>query len=235
MVPYFRKFHTLTLPLDDVKEHLGIEWIDKDSRATSGPIQASFCGVPQDVLSKAWVDTFKAINFRLKGDPFAGQGVGGYCSPATIDPVKKQRSYATTAYFAPARDRPNLKVATSTLVSKIVIDSTDRATSVEVLINDTIYTVNASKEIILAADVFQTPKLLELSGIGDGKRLTSLGIPVSVENPNVGENLQDHIMSAISMRLRKEYLVEIHCSDRSQKPFKQQCRCTWNTRLVRSA
>ena len=204
MAPYFRRFHTLTLPSDDVRKHLGIDWVEEGARATSGPIQASFCGVPQDILSKAWVDTFKAINYRLKGDPFAGQGVGGYCSPATIDPIEKQRSYAAPAYFAPVRDRPNLKVVTGVFVNKINIDPSGHATGVEVLVDsNTRYTVDVAKEVILAAGVFQTPKLLELSGIGDKQRLQSLGIPVSVSNPNVGENLQDHVMSAISFEVKE--------------------------------
>ena len=202
MVPYFRKFHTLTLPPTEIKEHLGIDWLDEDTRATSGPVQASFCGIPQDVLSKAWVDTFKTINYRLEGNPFAGQAVGGYCSPATVDPVKKQRSYATTAYFAPARERPNLKVVTNALAEKISVDSSGCATGVEVIVeNDAKCKVNAKKEVILAAGVFQTPKILELSGIGSKKHLECLGIPMVINNPNVGENLQDHIMSGISFEV----------------------------------
>ena len=123
-------------------------------RAVSGPGQGSFCGVPQDMLSKAWVDTCKAINFRLKGDPFAGQGVGGYCNPSTIDSVTKQRSYAANTYFGPARNRTYLKVITNAVVNKISLDSSGAATGLEVLLDYTRYIVNAIKEVVLATGVF---------------------------------------------------------------------------------
>ena len=56
----------------------------------------------------------------------------------------------------------------------------------------------ASKEVILAAGALQSPKILELSGIGDAKLLQSLGIDVVVDNPHVGENLQHHPLSVLS-------------------------------------
>jgi len=59
-------------------------------------------------------------------------------------------------------------------------------------------TFSATKEVILAAGVFNTPKLLELSGIGAKSLLEQNRIPVVVDNPSVGENLQDHLMTGIS-------------------------------------
>lgn len=59
----------------------------------------------------------------------------------------------------------------------------------------------ARKEVILAAGAFQSPKILELSGIGNPRLLKSLDIPVAVNNPNVGENLQDHAISGISFEV----------------------------------
>lgn len=54
------------------------------------------------------------------------------------------------------------------------------------------------KEVVIAAGTFQSPKVLELSGIGNPEILTSLDVPVEVDNKNVGENLQDHLMTGIS-------------------------------------
>jgi choline dehydrogenase len=54
-------------------------------------------------------------------------------------------------------------------------------------------TALAEGEVILASGAVQTPKLLELSGVGDGERLKSLGIDVVYHSPGVGENLQDHL------------------------------------------
>lgn len=59
-------------------------------------------------------------------------------------------------------------------------------------------TFTPTKEVILAAGVFNTPKLLELSGIGDKKVLDRHGIAVHVDLPGVGENFQDHLMTGLS-------------------------------------
>jgi choline dehydrogenase-like flavoprotein len=59
-------------------------------------------------------------------------------------------------------------------------------------------TIKVNKEVILCAGAFHSPAILELSGIGNPELLQKYGIDVIVDNPNVGENLQDHAMCAIS-------------------------------------
>ena len=71
------------------------------------------------------------------------------------------------------------------------------ATGVAVAQHGQIRTIRARKEVILAAGAFQSPKVLELSGIGQESILKSLDIPVIIDNPGVGENLQDHLLSGI--------------------------------------
>ena len=60
-------------------------------------------------------------------------------------------------------------------------------------------TVRANAEVILAAGAVQTPQLLELSGIGDGKLLSRHGIGVVLEAPGVGENYQDHYATRMKL------------------------------------
>ena len=204
MMPYYRKCHTLTSPSREVSEHLGIDWIDENVRGTSGPIQASFQGVIQDPLSKAWVRTFKGLQYGLRRDPFAGEAMGGYSSPITVDPESKTRSYAANSYFASAARRPNLTVLTGVSVTDIILDAEAgivTAKGVHVTVEEKSFTVKASREVILAAGAFQTPKLLELSGIGGRELLEKHGIHVFIDNSNVGENLQDHLMTGISFEV----------------------------------
>ena len=59
------------------------------------------------------------------------------------------------------------------------------------------YTVNARKEVILAAGAIMTPALLQLSGVGDPARLNPLGIQTVIDLPTVGKNLQEQTMSAL--------------------------------------
>lgn len=75
------------------------------------------------------------------------------------------------------------------------------ATGVEVVVDGETKTFKASKEVILAAGAFNTPKLLELSGIGQQSILEQHKIPVILESPGVGENLQDHLMTGVSFEV----------------------------------
>lgn len=61
------------------------------------------------------------------------------------------------------------------------------------------YTVDVSGEIILSAGSIQSPQLLELSGIGNPEISSAAGIETIVANPNVGENLQDHMCKAMDL------------------------------------
>lgn len=119
----------------------------------------------------------------------------------TIDAASSTRSYAATAYFAPNINRPNLTVLTEAQVNNIILSKAHgsvHATGVNFTSKGSTYKVKAAKEVLLCAGAFQSPQILELSGIGSKEILTPLGIPVLVENPNVGENLQDQPFVPIS-------------------------------------
>jgi choline dehydrogenase-like flavoprotein len=77
-----------------------------------------------------------------------------------------------------------------------------RATAVQYQQDGELRTVAVAKEVILAAGAFQSPKVLELSGIGQAQLLTKHGIDVVQDLPGVGENLHDHVVSSISYRAR---------------------------------
>lgn len=206
MAPYYKKFHTLSRPNDAAVKHLRLGYIDDKVRASDGPIQASFPDnvVIHDPLPSAWVDTLGELGYPASGDPFSGTMHGGYINAMSIDPTSRTRSDSATAYLEPAKARKNLHVETGVTVEKIVFDTTSdspQAKGLEVKKDGKTSVVSASKEIILAAGVFGTPKLLELSGVGDRERLEKLGIKVVVDNPNVGENLQDHPNAGISFEV----------------------------------
>ena len=201
MEPYYRKFYTLSVPDEATSQHLGLDYITDTDKAARGPIQVCYPGVLHDPLSKAWVDTFKGMKHGLSGNPFSCKSVGGYSNAATVDNSTKTRSYAATAYYAPASQRTNLSVITGAQVEKIGLAQGDGNT-----IANAVYfnregeslKVAVRKEVILAAGAFHSPKILELSGIGNPQILTPLDIPVVINNENVGENLQDHLMTGIS-------------------------------------
>jgi choline dehydrogenase-like flavoprotein len=67
------------------------------------------------------------------------------------------------------------------------------ASGVSFVVDGTTYTVNASREVILAASSVGSPQLLELSGVGSAQALGKLGIKSVVDLPTVGENMQEHV------------------------------------------
>ena len=100
-----------------------------------------------------------------------------------------RRSSAAMAYVAPNLGRRNLTVKTGAQVRCIVVEA-DRATGVE-LTDGTRLT--ATQEVLLASGAIGSPRLLQLSGIGPADHLQDLGLNVVLDQPQVGENLQDHL------------------------------------------
>lgn len=106
-----------------------------------------------------------------------------------------RRLSAARAYLHPVMKRANLKVVTRALVHRVNFEGT-RATGVQYEVRGTagkrLRTVTAT-EVILCGGAFNTPQLLQLSGVGNAADLTALGIPVVHDLPAVGQHMQDHL------------------------------------------
>ena len=102
------------------------------------------------------------------------------------------RESTARSFLRPARNRSNLEIWPEVLTRKIVLDG-KKATGVEISRNGQQETVHASREVIVSAGAYNSPQLLQLSGIGAGEHLQSLGIPVLHDLKGVGENLHDHV------------------------------------------
>jgi choline dehydrogenase len=106
-----------------------------------------------------------------------------------------RRDSTATAYLDPVAGRPNLTVLTGARVLHLTIEA-GRCTGLVFRHHDVTRRVRVKREVILAAGAVDSPKLLQLSGIGRADHLRALGIPVVVDLAGVGENLQDHILGA---------------------------------------
>jgi choline dehydrogenase len=95
-------------------------------------------------------------------------------------------------FLHPVAHRENLKIETHALVESLVLDG-KRVTGLTLRQKGAVRTVNAAREVILAAGAIGSPQILQLSGIGPGDVLAPLGIGVRHELKGVGENLQDHL------------------------------------------
>ena len=124
-----------------------------------------------------------------RNDDFNGarqEGTGYYQATARHG----WRSSTATGYLRPAEKRANLRVETRALATRVLFDGT-RAVGVEYAQGGATRAAKAN-EVILAGGAFNSPQLLQLSGIGPGGHLQSLGIPVVLDAPGVGADLQDH-------------------------------------------
>jgi choline dehydrogenase len=161
----------------------------------------------------AWVDA--GVEFGLpRNADFNGAttfGVGSY--QLSID--NGWRASSAVAFLRPVRSRPNLTVKPEAIVTRVILEA-KRATGVEWLQRGVLHRVHAAREVILAAGVIQSPQLLQLSGIGPGDLLRRHGIPVLVDLPGVGENLQDHYQARTIVRLRKR----VSLNDAVRNPLK---------------
>jgi choline dehydrogenase len=151
--------------------------------------------LPRHELCDAFIDSAAALGIP-RNDDFNGpqqEGTGYYHSTT----FKGRRSSAATAYLRPAEKRPNLHVEVNTLARRIVFEG-KRAIGVEC--NGKVF---KAREVILSAGTFNSPQLLQLSGVGPRALLERHGIPVVHDAPQVGEDLQDHFYARTFWRCCK--------------------------------
>jgi choline dehydrogenase len=162
--------------------------------------------------SAAWVEA--GVEFGLPRNPdFNGAttlGVGAY----QLGIGRRWRTSSASAFLRPVAHRPNLTVITDAQVSKVVLRGR-AATGVEWISNGKVFSAAADREVVLSAGALQSPQLLQLSGVGPADLLRGLGIPVVVDAPEVGRNLQDHYQARMIVRLKQP----ISLNDQVRNPY----------------
>ena len=122
-------------------------------------------------------------------------------APRTIK--NGQRISAARAFLHPVTHRANLKVATDTTVNRVLFEG-DKTVGVETTTSrGATVSFTARREVILSLGSISTPKLLQLSGVGDRYLLRSLGIDTIADSPNVGHRMREHRCFAIQFRLNR--------------------------------
>ncbi|KIO29424.1 GMC oxidoreductase [Tulasnella calospora MUT 4182] len=182
---------------------------DDAYHGSSGPVHASHNEWYSD-LANPYILSMNSLGVATNFNPDSGENVGIYNCPASVDRDAGVRSYAAPAYYAPNAAKTNFLVLTGAQATKINWKSSDDnglavAESVSFIVNGVSYSAQASKEVILSGGVFNTPQLLELSGVGNPSILNPLGITTKINLPGVGENLQDHAMIPLSFTIKPGY------------------------------
>lgn len=160
--------------------------IANEFHGTEGELHVSETGFHHP-LSRAFIRAAQQVGIPHNPDFNGAEQTGvGFYQTTTHN---GRRWSAAEAFLRKAEQRPNLTVMTNTRVAKVTFTGT-RATGVE-LEDGT--QLKAALETILCAGAIETPRLLQLSGIGDAESLQRHGIPVISHLPGVGENYQDHL------------------------------------------
>lgn len=137
-----------------------------------------------------------AVTDDLNGDDSPRVG------PATRTIKNGRRVSSAWAFLRPIRHRSNLTVSVDTTVTRVMFEG-DKATGVEATTSKGPVTFSAAREVILSLGSIATPKLLQLSGIGDASLLRGLGIDVRADSPNVGQRMREHRCAAVQYRLKR--------------------------------
>jgi pyridoxine 4-oxidase len=109
--------------------------------------------------------------------------------------VGARRDSTATAYLDPIAGRPNLTILTGAEVLRLTLEG-GRCTGLVYKYLDGQRQLRVEREVILATGAVDSPKLLQLSGIGPADRLRALGIAAAVDLAGVGRGLQDHVLGA---------------------------------------
>jgi choline dehydrogenase len=181
MLPYFKR-------LEDYPEG------DPAIRGRGGPIHCTNLD-GFDPLSDAFVAACREAGYRQLPDYNDGSYEGAYYLQYSTR--SGWRSSSAAEYLKPARNRPNLTVVTGAPATRVLTQGR-RATGVEFRRGGKDVKALARREVVLAAGPLVSPRLLELSGIGNSAILQKHGIGVVHHLPGVGENLRDHPSARIS-------------------------------------
>ena len=197
--PYFKKSEAFQHPTGDDQEE-GKLYYDASTLGMTGPLRISYAR-EQAETHRYWHDTLNALGVETNAAHIGGSNVGVWTNMGTVDRKSQTRSYSHSAYYLPNAQRGNLVILTDALVQEIVFNKNEigewTAHGVRFSHGGADHVVNVAREIILAAGSIQSPQLLELSGIGNMSILKAAGIDVKVDNPNVGEHLQDHLRKSV--------------------------------------
>jgi choline dehydrogenase len=183
VLPYFRKAENQQRGGDDF-------------HGVGGPLPVSDL-LHADPLSAAFIaaaaETGLPVNPDFNG---AAQEGAGWFQTTTRN---GRRASTAVAYLRPAKARKNLHVETAALAQRILFEGR-RAIGVEYRRAGVLRTARARREVLVSSGAYNSPQLLQLSGVGPAALLKSHGIDVVLDAPGVGNDLQDHMQVRLVTR-----------------------------------
>jgi choline dehydrogenase len=183
VLPYFRKAEDQQRGADDL-------------HGIGGPLSVSDVSEPHPLCDAFIAACEQAGHPRTDDFNGASQEGAGYFQLTT----RKGRRWSTArGYLKPARKRSNLAVVSGALATRVLFEGR-RAAGVEYIQGGTRHVARANAEVILSGGAFNSPQLLQLSGVGPADLLRQNGIAVVADMPGVGADLQDHYQARFNYR-----------------------------------
>jgi choline dehydrogenase len=173
-----------------------------DLHSRGGPLAVS--DVEKHPICEAFIDAAEQAGFP-RNDDFNGatqEGAGYY----QLTCRSSRRCSTAKGYLKPALKRANLKVVSGALATRVIIEG-NRAVGVEYRRHGQLFQAQASGEVVLSGGAFNSPQLLQLSGVGPGDLLRTHGIDVVHDMPGVGDDLQDHFQVRYNYRCNEPITI----------------------------
>lgn len=186
LLPYFKK--------SEDHSHGASQW-----HGVGGPLAVSDLPDKHEICD-AFIDSAMALGIP-RNDDFNGatqEGTGYYQANAR----NGRRCSAAVGYLRPAEKRSNLCVEVEALATRVLFEG-KRAIGIAYEARGAKQEARAAREVILSSGSFNSPQLLQLSGVGPRALLERHGIPLVHDAPGVGENLQDHFYCRTFWRCTK--------------------------------
>jgi choline dehydrogenase len=177
-LPYFKRMEDCLAAAPDDPYHGHDGPLVLERGPATGPLFGAFFAAVQEA------------GYQLTGDVNGYRQEGFAAFDRNIHGGR--RLSASRAYLHPVMRRPNLEVRTGTFVTSIIFEGR-RAVGVEVAQGGGAPRIIRAGEVILCGGAFNSPQLLQLSGVGNAAELRALGVDVVQDLPGVGEHLQDHL------------------------------------------
>ena len=178
VLPYFKKLETWSGGENFYRGGRGPLKVNRSKIDENFPLFKSLI----KAASEAGIETFEDSN------GYKQEGFGTF--DVTIDGGVRQG--VSRAYLEEVKDYKNISIKHNTDVSRIIFEN-KIAKGVEIIRGEKKEIYYANKEVILSAGSINSPKILQLSGIGDSSLLKENGVDLIQELPGVGKNLQDHL------------------------------------------
>jgi choline dehydrogenase len=186
VLPYFRKS-------EDYKQGA-----DPEYRGKGGPLKVEDYRTILP-LTHRFIEAAQQVGHKFSRDLNGREQEGvGYSQMTRIG---RWRGSTSQTFLKEARGRPNLRVGTEALATKLLFDG-KRCTGVAFRQRGEDIVAKAHKEVILCGGAVNSPHLLQISGVGPAEHLQSIGVPVVHDLRGVGANLQDHYVARISHRVK---------------------------------